>query len=523
MNRWGCSRAAVFAVIGMVGVIAMTDQAPAADTARQPNVVVILADDLGYGDVGCFNKECAFRTPHLDRMAAEGARLTSFYVPTPYCAPSRATLLTGRYPFRHTLVNNPAPDAGQSGFGLPPSEITLAEALKPAGYATAAIGKWHLGHERPWLPCSQGFDDYFGILYSNDMFPVQLVHNEEVVEYPVVQATLTKRYTERALQFIEANQDRPFFLYLPHAMPHKPLAASADFYTPDTPDDLYADVIAELDWSVGQILQTLRRLELERHTLVVFLSDNGAWFGGSTGGLRGMKSKTWEGGLRVPLIAHMPGVIPAGVVNEHPAASIDLFPTICRFASVAVPNDRVIDGRDILPMLKDSAAPSPHETIFGMHGRNLATIRSDRWKLLMRSPGPPMFNNLSEEEKAHWIDPRRPDGVNLLAPYEQAMPNQHPGVTSGDRPKAMMLIDLEADRGEQHDAAAEHPEIVKQLTAQFEQMKAQAPELPAPKSQYLLRHEGKGRRPLMRLIGGELRYDKIPKPQQNMLKSQQDR
>jgi arylsulfatase A-like enzyme len=163
-------------------------------------------------------------------------------------------------------VNNPAPDAGLSGFGLPPSEITLAEALKPAGYATAAIGKWHLGHEPPWLPRSQGFDDYFGILYSNDMYPVQLVHNEEVVEYPVVQATLTKRYTERALQFIEANQHRPFFLYLPHAMPHKPLAASADFYTPDTPDDLYADVIAELDWSVGQILQTLRRLGLERRT-----------------------------------------------------------------------------------------------------------------------------------------------------------------------------------------------------------------------------------------------------------------
>ena len=225
----------------------------------------------------------------------------------------------------------------------------------------------------------------------------------------------------------------------------------------------------------------------------------------------------------MPLIAHMPGVIPAGVLNEHPAASIDLFPTICRFASVAVPNDRVIDGRDILPMLKDSAAPSPHETIFGMHGKSLATIRSGRWKLLVRSPGPPMFNNLSEEEKAHWIDPRRPDGVNLLAPYEQAMPNQHPGVTSGDSPKGMMLIDLEADRAEQHDVAAEHPDIVKQLTAQFEQMKAQVPELPAPKSQYLLRHEGKGRGSLMRLMGGELRYDKIPQPQQDMLKSEQDR
>lgn len=512
----------LFVLIAVLIVALSASVVTAEDEPPRPNVVVILADDLGYGDVGCFNKECPFRTPHLDRMAAEGARLTSFYVPTPYCAPSRATLLTGRYPFRHTLVNNPAPDAGQSGFGLPPSEITLAEAMKPAGYATMAIGKWHLGHELPWLPRSQGFDDYFGILYSNDMFPVQLVHNEKVVEYPVVQASLTKRYTERALRFIEANRDRPFFLYLPHAMPHKPLAASPDFYTPDTLDDLYADVIAELDWSVGQVLHTLRRLGLERKTLVVFLSDNGAWFGGSTGGLRGMKSKTWEGGLRVPLIARMPGVIPAGVVNEHPAASIDLFPTICRLASVAVPDDRTIDGCDILPMLKDSDAPSPHETIFGMHGRNLATIRNSRWKLLVRSPGLPLFNDLSEEEKAHWIDPRRPDGVNFLAPYEQATPNQHPGVISGDPPKAMMLIDLEADRAEQHDVAAEHPEIVEKLMAQFEQMKAQVPELPAPKSQYLLRYEGKGRRPLMRLIGGELRYDKIPKPQQDMLKSPQE-
>ncbi len=175
------------------------------DDKQRPNIILIFADDLGYGDVGCFNNDCPFKTPHLDRMAAEGARLTSFYVPTPYCAPSRGTILTGRYPFRHTVVRNPAPDVGQSNFGLPASEITIAEALKSAGYATAAYGKWHLGHKRQWLPRTQGFDEYVGILYSNDMFPVQLIHNERVIEYPVVQASLTKRYTERTLRFIEKN------------------------------------------------------------------------------------------------------------------------------------------------------------------------------------------------------------------------------------------------------------------------------------------------------------------------------
>ena len=203
--------------------------ATVAAAVDKPNIVLILADDLGYGDVACFDKDSPFNTPNLDRMAGQGARLTSFYVPTPYCAPSRATILTGRYPFRHTMVRNPAPDAGQSNFGLPQSEVTIAELLKEAGYATAAYGKWHLGHKRKWLPRTQGFDEYYGILYSNDMFPVQVVRNETVVEYPVVQARLTGSYTDRTLQFIEKNKDRPFFVYLPHAMPHKPLAASDNF------------------------------------------------------------------------------------------------------------------------------------------------------------------------------------------------------------------------------------------------------------------------------------------------------
>ncbi|MGI9176136.1 MAG: sulfatase-like hydrolase/transferase, partial [Rhodothermales bacterium] len=273
------------------------------------NVVVIFADDLGYGDLSSYG-QTAWETPHLDRMAAEGARLTQFYVPVPYCAPSRATLLTGRYPFHHGFTQNPAPDApptaGLDTIGLDSAEVTLGEAFQQAGYATSIIGKWHLGHQPAFNPTRHGFDEYYGILYSNDMRPVELIEDTTVVEYPVVQATLTERYTDRALDFIERNQEQPFFLYLAHAMPHKPLAPSPDFYTPETRDDLYADVLRELDHSVGQVLEKIQELGLDRQTLVIFLSDNGPWFGGSTGGLRGMKAQTWEGGLRVPFIARWP-------------------------------------------------------------------------------------------------------------------------------------------------------------------------------------------------------------------------
>ncbi len=485
-----------------------------------PNVVLIFADDLGYGDVGCFNPDCPFETPRLDRMAAEGAMLTSFYVPTPYCAPSRGTILTGRYPFRHSVVRNPAPDAGASNFGLPRSELTIAELLKPAGYANAAYGKWHLGHKPQWLPRTQGFDEYFGILYSNDMFPVQLVENETVVEYPVVQASLTRRYTDRTLKFIEQHAEQPFFIYLPHAMPHKPLAVSDNFYTPQTPDDLYADVIAELDAEIGRVLDKLKELHLQERTLVIFTSDNGPWYGGSTGGLRGMKGKTWEGGFRVPFIARMPGTVPAGVANHSPAASIDVLPTICRLADVPVPDDRTIDGRDIMPLLKNAAAPSPHDAVFSMQGGRLATIRSGPWKLHVRSPGPARFHHLSPEERANWVDPRGPDGVTLLAPFEQAKPTQYPGVTGGDAPRPMMLFNLDTDPGEQHNVAANHPHIVTRLKAVFDQMATEVPDYPQPPSDYLFESPAAGGRgPLMRLIGGELRYDRIPQSQQHLLRN----
>ena len=480
---------------GSIAAMMLPDSTGLANTAKKPNFILIFADDLGYGDISGFGlKKSPFETPNLEQMAAEGAKLTSYYVPTPYCAPSRATILTGRYPFRNGVVFNPAPDGGINSVGLPDSEITIAEALKEAGYASICIGKWHLGHTFKYLPRRQGFDEYYGILYSNDMRPVQLVENEKVVEYPVIQATLTKRYTERALDFIDRSFKRnsPFFLYLPHAMPHKPLAASEDFYTPETPDDLYADVIRELDFSVGQIFDKLKQLGIDENTFVIFTSDNGPWYGGSTGGLRGMKSRTWDGGLRVPMIARWPGKIPAGLVNNSPAGSIDIFPTILKAAEVDIPKDRVIDGRDIWPLLTSAKAKSPHEMLFGMKGPNLATIRSGKWKLHVRSPGgvPKLVDN--------WVDPRGPDGVTLIAPYEQSQPKDYPGVIGGDKAKNIMLFDLEADPAEQHDVSKKHPDVAKRIKAIYEKTLAEVPDFEQPKRFKQLR----------RLKGGELKYDK---------------
>ncbi|MHC4110016.1 MAG: sulfatase family protein [Planctomycetota bacterium] len=481
---------------GSIAAVMLPKSAGWCGTRKMQNFILIFADDLGYGDISGFGlKESSFKTPNLDRMAAEGAKLTHFYVPTPYCAPSRATILTGRYPFRNGVVFNPAPDAGINEVALPHSEITIAEALKEVGYASICIGKWHLGHTLQFLPRKHGFDEYYGILYSNDMRPVQLIENEKVVEYPVIQATLTKRYTQRALDFIErcSKRKRPFFLYLPHAMPHKPLAASEDFYTPDTPDDLYADVIRELDFSVGQILDKLKQLGLDDNTLVIFTSDNGPWYGGSTGGLRGMKGKTWEGGLRVPMIARWPGKIPPGIVNGSIAGTIDVFPTILKIAGVNVPKDRItiIDGKDIWPLLTSARAKSPHEALFGMQGTNLMTARSGKWRLHVRSPGRP------PKRGDDWVDPRGPDGVTIIAPYEQARPSAYPGSIAGDDSKNMMLFDIEADPAEQHDVSKKHPEVVKRLKALYDKTLAQVPKFNRPK-----RFNG-----LRRIKGGSLSYD----------------
>lgn len=449
-------------------------QAPPGALRAQPNVVILLADDLGWGDLGCYGHP-SFRTPNIDRLAAEGCRLTDFYSTAPYCAPTRAALLTGRYQFRGGLTGNPVPKddpAGNGradGLGLPPEEITLAEALRAAGYRTACVGKWHLGHQPRFRPLRQGFEEYLGILYSNDMHPVELIDGDRVVEYPVVQATLTRRYTERALQFIERNRERPFFLYLPHAMPHKPLAASERFYK-KSGAGLYGDAVAELDWSVGQVTDRLRALGLERDTLVFFASDNGPWYGGSAGGLRGMKGQSWEGGIRVPLIARWPGRIPAGRVRREPGAVIDLFATSLAAAGVPLPADRTIDGKDLLPVLSGDA-PSPHPALFSMSANRLSTVRMGKWKLLMVAAG--AGRNRVYQPGDPYVDPRGPDGVRLLAPYEQAHPSAFPGVRTGDPVNGPTLFDLEADPSEQHNVAAAHPEVVQRLKAAFDAMDAE--------------------------------------------------
>ena len=448
--------------------------------ASQPNIVIILADDLGYGDLACYGS-AKLTTPHIDRMATEGAKLMQFNCPAPFCAPTRASLMTGRYPFRCGMTRNPAPDgppgSGSDAVALPKSEVTLAQVMKTAGYATGMVGKWHLGHHAGSLPTERGFDEYYGIPYSNDMRPVQVLDGTQVIEYPVVQATLTKRYTERALGFIERNATTPFFLYFAHAMPHKPLAASDAFYK-KSGAGLYGDAVMELDWSVDQVLAKLKELGLDENTLVVFTSDNGATFGGSTGGLRGIKGSSYEGGYRVPCIARWPGHIAAGRVNEQPAVMMDLFATTLAVTGAKMPDDRVLDGHNILPLFTGDAK-SPHDYIFGHQNERLATIRDARWKLHVLKPsiGHAAIYKPGEE----YIDPRGPDGVTILAPYEQAKPSEHPGVQTGDAAAPMQLFDLQKDPSEQHDVAAQHPDEVKRLLAAYEVVNKDVPV--APKTQ----------------------------------------
>lgn len=438
---------------------------PAAAADPKPNVVLILADDLGYGDLGCYGNT-KYKTPHIDRLAREGARLTSFYAPVPFCAPTRASLLTGRYPPRCGLTGNPVPKDDPAGgtrdtdeLGLPVTEVTLADVLRKAGYATACVGKWHLGHRPQFRPLKRGFDDYLGVLYSNDMHPVELIDGDKVAEYPIDQNTLTRKLTDRALKFIGANRDRPFFLYLPHAMPHKPLAASDEFRG-KSGAGLYGDAVQELDASVGQVLARLKELRLEERTLVVFASDNGPWYGGSTGGLRGMKGTSWEGGLRVPLIARFPGVIPPGRASDEPAVMPDLFATICSVAGVKSPDDRTIDGKDLMPLLTKEKA-GPHEFAYSTRQDKVATVRSGKWKLHVLAPG---GKAKAWKPDDPWTDPRAPDGKRIIAPRGQAHPSAFPGVLTGVEPKAGLLFDLAADPGEQTDVAAANPAVVKGLT-----------------------------------------------------------
>lgn len=425
--------------------------------AKEPNIIIILADDLGYGDLACYGHP-SICTPNIDRMAAEGLRFTDFYAGACLCTPSRAALLTGRLairsgmaggPGRHVLYPN---DPG----GLPKDEITIARALKSNGYATACIGKWHLGDTKEFLPTSHGFDYFFGLPYSNDMdtkdqkvrnadsvgqdpdfrnFNVPLMRNTEIIERPANQNTLTQRYTEEAIGFIKANKKKPFFLYFAHTFPHVPLFASEKFKGRSA-RGLYGDTVEELDWSVGEVLEVLRREKLD--TLVFFTSDNGPWLirklnGGSAGLLRDGKGGTWEGGYRVPAIAWWPERIKPAATSEV-ASGMDLFNTCLTLAGVGIPKDRPIDGVDMTPILLGKGR-SNRDMHFYYYGDQLHAVRKGRYK-------------------AHFTTH---DGYSKEAAVKHETP---------------LLFDLLQDTSERFNVAAEHPEVVADLTKEFEKHRA---------------------------------------------------
>jgi len=433
-----------------------TNSKKEAETKQKPNVLIILTDDLGYGDISCYGQQ-NYETPHIDNLAENGVSCTDFYVPTPYCAPSRATLLTGRFPLRHGMIRNPTPDRGVNDIGIGANEITLGESFQEAGYHTKCIGKWHMGHKEEFFPVKHGFDEYYGILYSNDMRPVQIVENMDTVEYPVDQNFLTKTYTEKAIEFITKNKDESFFLHLCHAMPHKPLAVSDRFYTPDTPNDLYADVIQELDWSVGKIINTLKDLKLLDNTIVIFMSDNGPWYGGSSGGLKGMKATTWEGGIRVPFIIHYPKIFPLNSKVNVPCWSPDIYPTLLSLTGVNPENKNVLDGQDITEILKGNQIE--HAPVFSMHNQHIMSVRKGDWKLFVRKP-----RYRKKVDLSTWKDSRGPDGTTIIARMSgQATPAQYPGVTP-DKPESdIQLFNLKIDITESQNMAENNPEKVDEL------------------------------------------------------------
>jgi arylsulfatase A len=347
---------------------------------KLPNVIHIFADDLGYGDLGCFGAK-DIKTPNIDRIAVEGIRFTEFYSASPVCSPSRAALLTGRLPQRMGINNVFFPE---SFTGMPQNEITIAELLKEKKYVTGIIGKWHLGHHHQFLPLQQGFDSYFGIPYSNDMASVLYMRGNDVEEFQVDQRYITRRYTEEALRFIDQNKNNPFFLYIAHNMPHVPIYASEDF-TGTSQRGLYGDVVQELDWSVGQILERLEQLNLLDNTLVIFSSDNGPWLvmedlGGSAGILREGKHYTFEGGMRVPTVAMWKNKIPEGIVCNNIASQMDWFPTIAKITGIDLPEDREIDGKDISKVLFNTGIREDSTYLY-FDGADLQCYRKGNWKI----------------------------------------------------------------------------------------------------------------------------------------------
>ena len=426
---------------------AMSDGVSAA--APRPNVVVIFFDDLGYGDLGAFGST-AVETPEIDRLAAGGIALDHYYAAASFCTPSRAGLLTGRWPIRTTLTHIVFPqghpiDTGLRVMGspvrLPADEITMAEALQLAGYSTGMVGKWHLGDASPSLPNDFGFEYYYGLLHSNDMVPIPVYRNGEVVEeHPPDQTTLTQRYTDEAVSWIARNADGPFFLYFAHTFPHIPLYTAAE-QRGRSEAGLYGDVIADLDRSVGAVVDALERLDLADDTLVVVTSDNGPWYQGSPGAIRGRKNSVFEGGPRVPFIAYWPGRIQAGLRSSEIVTALDLFPTFLALAGVPLPEDRVIDGVDVRSTLL-SGGPTPAERpVFYWSGADLLGVRVGPWK-------------------AH-----RRHGVPL-----GALGTTNLGLMA---PKGPWLFDLARDPDESYDVSMKHPSVLGRLLSTMSQLDAE--------------------------------------------------
>lgn len=418
-------------------------------SAATPNVVLIFCDDLGYADIGPYGAKVS--TPNLDRMAREGMRFTDLCVGQPVCSASRAALLTGCYPNRIGITGALPPNAKT---GINSAELTMAEMFKSRGYATAIFGKWHLGDAPQFNPTRHGFDEYFGLPYSNDMWDKNPAHkgwpklplyeNDKVIELDPDQRNLTTRYTEHAVRFIERNKDRPFFLYVPHTMPHVPLAVS-DKFAGKSGHGLYGDVVQELDWSVGQILDTLSRLRLDENTLVIFTSDNGPWLlygdhAGSAKPLREGKMTAFEGGMRVPCLMRWPAQIPQGAVCRELASSIDLLPTFANLIGAELPANRVIDGKNIVTLLRDPNAKG-REVLFDYWNNDLRAVRSGTWKLhfphTYPSPDPPGSGGSPGKTTKRQID--------------------------------LALFDLANDPSETTNVAAQHPDVVERLSKLAEQ------------------------------------------------------
>lgn len=425
-----------------------------------PNIVLIFMDDLGYGDIGV-NGSLEYQTPNIDQMANEGVRFTNFLTAQAVCSASRSALLTGCYPNRIGFSGALGPSAT---VGISKSETTLAEMLKQKGYATAIAGKWHLGHHRQFLPLQHGFDEYLGLPYSNDMWPVNfdgtpakpsdmkaqypplpLIKNNETIQIIKTlddQATLTKRYTEFGVNFIQKNKKKPFFLYMPHSMPHVPIAASADFKG-KSKQGLYGDMMMEVDWSVKQILNTLKSNGLDKNTMVIFTSDNGPWlnFGnhaGSAGGFREGKGTVFEGGHRVACIVRWPGVVPQGVATNKLSSTIDILPTIASICKLQLPVNQ-IDGVNIFSNFLNKNIESPRKYFYYYYNQNsLKAVRRDDWKLILP------HNSRS---------------------YEKYLPanDGFAGKTDENNPMPMALYDLRRDPSERYDVQTMYPDIVTEL------------------------------------------------------------